>query len=60
MSVSNVFIICEAYESGVGKGAANSKFKEGIFVKGTDEQEAYTLGYEFGLKKYNDKKDSES
>lgn len=49
--VSKVFMICDAYESGVGKGMSHSKFKEGPFARGSDEQEAYKIGYVWGENK---------
>ena len=53
--MTEVFMICDAYESGVGKGLQNSKFKSGPFEEGSDEQEAYAIGYKLGHKKYTER-----
>ena len=45
---TEVFMICDAYESGMGKGLDGSKHKTSPFEKGSDLEEAYTIGYELG------------
>lgn len=47
--VSEVFMICDAYESGVGKGLeGREEFRKAPYKEGTPEAEAYETGYEFG------------
>jgi len=53
--ISEVFMVCDAYESGVGKGLRASKHAN-PWKEGTEEQEAYKIGYEFGMRKYYETK----
>lgn len=48
MSISKVFMICNAYESGVGHGLQDDKLCN-PFPKDTDEHEAYDIGVEEGF-----------
>jgi len=48
MAVSEVFIICNAYESGVGNGY-RSTGAINPYGKNTNEHEAYELGYMQGI-----------
>lgn len=54
MGISKVYMICNAYESGVGHG-----FKmDGLINphrEGTDEYEAYDIGYEAGVEQRKEK-----
>ncbi len=55
--VSDVFMICNAYESGVGKGFNNPKGTEGKehknpYKSNCSEYEAWTLGIKQGIKLY--------
>jgi len=49
--VSKVFMICDSYESGYGKGLDASKFKDGSHIEGEEEREAYVIGYNAGFRK---------
>jgi len=46
--ISKVFIICSAYESGVGHGFELDELPN-PYKKNTDEHEAYDLGYKEGI-----------
>lgn len=48
MTISNVFMICNAYESGYGHGWEQDKLCN-PFSPGTDEHEAYSIGYHEGF-----------
>jgi len=57
MAVSEVFTICNAYESGVGNGYRSTGHIN-PYGKNTDEHEAYELGYTQGLEnRINDEED---
>lgn len=47
MPISKVFMICVAYEQGVGKGQDGSKDRN-PYAPGTDCHEAWGYGYEEG------------
>lgn len=47
MPISKVFMICVAYEQGVGKGQANSMDRN-PYRDGSEEHEAWGYGYEEG------------
>ena len=51
--VSKVYMICNAYESGIGHGLK----KDGLcnpYTPGTDEHEAYGVGYQEGVDRAGD------
>ena len=48
MTVSKIFMICNAYESGVGHGMKNDGL-ENPYIPGSDEHEAYDIGYQEGV-----------
>ena len=48
MTISTVFMICDAYESGVGHGRERSGPGMTAMYGNYDHQEAYEIGYRFG------------
>ena len=51
--ISEVYRICDAYESGVGHGQKDDKHdnKSSDLYAEKDMNEAYQIGYAFGLRK---------
>lgn len=49
--ISDVFFICDAYESGFGHGAKNDGLNDGSIFADSRHGEAYELGYSEGLKR---------
>ncbi len=58
MSISKVFMICDAYESGVGHGFGGNN-KGNPYPTGTDDYEAYGYGYERGLENKREMEEEE-
>jgi hypothetical protein len=48
--VSRVYMICNAYEHGVGRGMKR-RAEDNPFVPGGEEAEAYRIGWEFGMER---------
>lgn len=48
--ISRVFMICDAYEAGYGKGLDKRECGN-PFLEGTDTKEAWTIGYTLGYKR---------
>lgn len=49
--ISDVFFICNAYESGFGHGAKNDGLNDGSIFANKQQGEAYEFGYAEGLKR---------
>ena len=50
MTISRVFMICDAYESGMGKGLKRKPRMRNIFGN-PEHEEAYQIGYELGFER---------
>jgi len=48
--ITDVFMVCNAYESGVGQGMKRSGYKN-PYQPGSDEHEAWKIGYDFGVER---------
>lgn len=57
--VSRVFSICDAYESGVGHGHNRDKLPN-PWKEGSEEWEAYKIGYDLGEERANAKERCEA
>ena len=53
--VSKVYMICNAYESGIGHGLQQDGMKNPYSV-GSDEREAWGIGYQEGNERMNSRR----
>lgn len=50
--LTSVAQICEAYEAGIGQGLQDRKGLANPYTKGSDEAEAWSIGYREGLSRH--------
>lgn len=59
MAISRVFMICDAYESGMGHGLQQDGHYNGsLYFSDPECAEAYTIGYELGAERAKEEKDN--